>query len=163
MLIDNNLVFSNNQAITSTADSTNVLDALQGITENIGPNASAFGIELGFGDGPAIPKLLCIVNVAFVSAGGATLQIAWQGSTDSSSWTTYQETPTLSVANLGTIGNRVAMWDWPPRLVSTTALPRYFKLVYTVATSTFSAGKLFAAIVLQRDDKVYYPSGFSVV
>lgn len=162
MIYDNNLIFSNNQAITSTADSTTVLDTLQGITENIGPNASAFGSELGFGDGPAIPKVAALVTTAFVSAGGATLQVAFQGSTDSSTWTTYVESAAAAyTAALLVVGTRVARWDWPVRTVA--ALPRYFKLVYTVATSTFSAGKIFAGIVLQRDDHVYYPSGFAVV
>lgn len=163
MILDNNLIFSNNQALTATADSTNVLDTLQGILENIGPNASVFGSELGFGDGPAIPKVAAHVSTAFVSAGGATLQVAFAGSTDSSTWTTYVESPAAAfTVALLVVGRSIARWDWPVR-TGGAALPRYFKLIYTVATSTFSAGKVFAGITLQRDDQVYYPSGFSVV
>lgn len=162
MILDNNLIFSNNQAITVTADSTTVLDTLQGILENIG-NGTVFGSELGFGDGVAIPKIAALVTTAFVSGGGATLQVAFAGSTDSSTWTTYVESPaaTFTAANL-VVGRWIARWDWPIR-TSGAALPRYFKLIYTVATSTFSAGKIFAGIALSREDHVYYPSGFSVV
>jgi hypothetical protein len=74
------------------------------------------------------------------------------------------ETPALAAATM-TLGARIFAIDWPVRLIG-AAMPRYVRLNYVVAVSTFSAGSLFAAIVEGRDDSTFdfnqYGSGFSV-
>jgi|SRR5579864_1917089 len=172
MIMDQNLVFSGNpgaspatgQAITSTAASTNVID-LTGAGVGSAPlnrigNASVFGEDLGIGDGVNIPRVGVWITSSFVSAGGATMQVQFQGSIDSGSntaagYTTYIETDALTVAQLtltttapeyGKIG-----FAWPHRAIL-AAMPRFIRLNYVVGTSTFSAGAVAAAIVLARDD-----------
>lgn len=150
MFLDNNLLFSSAQAITSTADSTNVLDLL---------NAR----DLGAGDDPGM-ELLVQVQTAFVSAGGATLTISLRGSTDNSTYSVYAQSRLLTVADMTTPGARLMQFSLPQPIAS-DALPRYLKLVYTTATSTFSAGAITAAIVLDRQDAnpPAYPAGIVIV
>lgn len=164
MILDSQLIFSNDQdlAITTTTPSTNVIDLLGGVSVNFGPNASRFGADMGIGDGVAMPKLLVVVSEALTTTNSATLAIAFQGSTDSSTWDEYMRTPAMAAADLA-LGNIIARMDWPPRAIG-KSLPRYHRLSYIPATGVFSTGTLFAGIVLQRDDwdLKYLPSGFKV-
>lgn len=173
MIFDNNLIFSNNQALTSTtAPSTGVIDLQGGLAINKGVG-TVFGQDIGRGDGVAIPKVAAFVTVAGVSGGGATLQVQLQGAIDTGAgepagtpdtYTTYAETPAAgyNAASL-TLGKKIAAFDWP-QVPSGVALPRYLRLNYVIATSTFSALTIFAGLVLQRaDDNVgSYPEGFVV-
>jgi len=122
--------------------------------------------DLGIGDDPAL-KVLCIVTTAFTASSTTGLNIQFQGSSDSTTWTTYVETGAItSTANL-IVGNKIFAIDWPHRLVA-AALPRYVRLNYSigaassVSTYTFTQGALFSAIVLDRDDPVLYPPGVVV-
>lgn len=148
MIVDNQLFFSNAQAVTTTAASSNVsaYDAtgnpLNGT--NIGQN-STFGSDLGAGDGLR-PKIACYVGTAF--AGGTSLAVAFQGSTDNSTWTTYATTPAIVTADL-TAGTRLAAFDWPV-VPQNESLPRYYRLYYTVV-GTMTAGTINAGIVMQQD------------
>lgn len=147
MIIDSQLLFSNAQAITTSAASESVYDAtgapLNGT--NIGI-ASTFATDLGVGDGVAKPKVCAYVGTAF--AGGTSVTIAFQGSTDGTTYTTYVTTPALVTATL-TAGRRVAAFDWPATPEQDT-LPRYYRLYYTVS-GTYTAGTLTAGIGLQQD------------
>jgi hypothetical protein len=160
--IDQNLVFSDGQAVTATAASTNIVDLSGGTL--FSPNQTRFGEDIGIGAGVAVPKLLITPGVAFVSAGGATMVIQAQGSTDSTTWVTYAESKAYTAAQMAA-GARLLPIDWPVR-GPTDPMPRYIRINYTVAVSTFSAGTLFAALVLSRDDASndadQYGSGYSV-
>lgn len=160
MIIDNQLVFSNGQATTGTVGST-VIDLSGGTNFTYG-NATRFGEDLGIGDGGALPKIAAYVGTANLTTNSATLQIAFQGSTDSTNWDTYVETSAITAANLAA-GNKVAAFDWPHRATGAN-LPRYVRLYYTVGTGAFTTGTIFAAIVLQRDDwpAKYYPANYTV-
>lgn len=161
MIIDNSLVFSNGQAITATTASATAVDLSGGTNFTYG-NATRFGEDLGIGDGGALPKIAAYIGTAPLTTNSATLQIAFQGSTDSTNWDTYVETPAVAAANL-TAGAKVAAFDWPHRATG-ASLPRYVRLYYTVGTGAFTTGTIFAAIVLQRDDwpAKYYPNNFTV-
>lgn len=148
MIIDNQLVFANGLAITATTAST-VID-LSGGTNFIWGNASRFGEDLGIGDGEALPKVFCSIGTAPITTDSATLTVAFQTSTDSSTWSTSLETPPIAAALL-TAGASFAKMDWPHRPVG-AAVPRYVRLNFTVGTGHFTTGTVFAAIVLQRDD-----------
>ncbi len=148
MILDNQLVFSNPTAITATTGSA-VID-LSGGTNFTDGNATRFGEDLGIGDGVAMPKVAAYIVAAPLTTNSATLQIAFQGSTDSTNWDTYVETRAIPASAM-TVGQKVAAFDWP--LVSAGfSLPRYVRLNYTVATGAFTTGTIFAAITLQRDD-----------
>lgn len=114
--------------------------------------------DMGIGDSPAL-KIMVLVSATFTSTGAGTLQVKAQGSTDNSAWTTYAETPAIASGSL-TAGNKIAQFDWPGILPDTGALPRYLRLTYSAAVSSFSAGSVISGIVLGRDDNRAYQSGF---
>src|SRR5215471_3588072 len=90
-IFDSNLIFSNNQAITASAASTNVIDLQGGLLINAGQPfragtaQSVFGEDIGIGDGVAIPKIAAFVTTAF-APGTATLQIQAQYAPDTAQW-----------------------------------------------------------------------------
>ncbi len=148
MIIDKLLLFSTAQAITTaTAVSDNIID-LQ--------NAR----DIGVGDNPAM-KLFCYVTTAFATTDAGTLQVAIQGSTDASTWTTYA----LTNATAWTVGTLIAgahLFDIDvPRPPPGASLPRYRRLNYVVVNH-FTGGALTAGLVLDRNDIISYPSGYTV-
>lgn len=172
MILDSLLQFSSAQAVTSTAASTNVVDwhisGLPVLSANQGAR------DMGIGDDPAL-KLLVQVNTAFVSAGGATLVVTLQGAPDDGtgvpgSYSDWWSSPAYTAAQMNA-GSRLFDMDFP-RPPDGVGMPRFVRLNYTVAVSTFSAGKLDAYIVLDRDDQIYqgtdnsimggYPAGITV-
>lgn len=169
MILDNNLVFSNAQSagITTNTASTNVIDLTGGQTLIIG-NASAFGEDLGIGDGVAIPKIgVYVGSIGIATTNSATLNIAFQGNAVASSaadanWITYIETGPIAASHLDPYA-LIAAFDWPKVQVE-AAMPRWVRLFYQVATGTFTTGTLSAYVMLQRDDwqTPKYPSNFVV-
>lgn len=124
--------------------------------------------DLGIGDGEAIPKIAAIIGTSVTTANTtATVRLSFQGSTDSTNWTTYVETPALTTASL-TAGSFVLMVDVPP-VPAGVSMPTYYRLFLDVdntgGTQTISAGTILAGIVLQRDNNNVgqYASGFTVI
>lgn len=149
MIIDKQLLFSTAQAITTvSAVSDNIID-LQ--------NAR----DIGVGDNPSL-KLFAYVTTAFLTTNAGTIQVAIQGSTDATTWTNYA----LSNSTAFTAGTLVAgahLFDISvPRPPPGAALPRYLRLNYTLANA-FTAGAITAGLVLDRNDIIAYPSGYTVV
>lgn len=148
MILDGALLFDSAAAITAasgTQASTNVLDLL---------NAR----DMGVGDYPSL-KILAQVIQAF--AGGTSVAVKLQGSTDN---TTYSDmpvaTPTaLTLGNL-TAGARILDVD-VPRPGQGQAIPRYLRLLYTTV-GTHTLGTITAGIVLDRQDYVSYPPGLAI-
>lgn len=146
MIIDGLTVFDpTGSAITVTRDSTNVLDL---------SNAR----DLGNMSYPG--KLAVFVTEAFAAAGAGTLVVSFQGSVDNISYTEYARSQAYALADL-VVGSRLLAIDWPMRPAG-AALPRYVKLIYTVATGPMTAGKVFAGIVLDRQDPNLYPAGITI-
>lgn len=130
--------------ITVTRDSFNTIDL--GVAR-----------DMGIGD-PQI-KLLIISNRLF--AGGTSVTIAFQGSAlEVSGYVTYAQSPAITTAQLNGADPLLFPIDVPRPPFPAAARPRYYKLVYTVA-GTYTAGAVQAYLVKQRDDMIYYPSGFS--
>jgi len=145
MLLDSQLEFDPaGTAITSTQVSTNIINLV---------NAR----DMGIGTPLAI---LVSVTTAFTSTNSATLQVQAQGSTDSTTWSTYIETPALTAGVLTQYRYLLAT-DWP-RPGPGQALPQYLRLNYPVGTGIFSAGAVAAYLLLGRDDIVYYPRNYAV-
>lgn len=145
MFIDGANLFDTAAAITATRVSTNVID---------------LGIARDLGIGNNSLKLMALITTTMLSAGSSTLNVQIQGSTDNSSYTTMAETGPIAKAQL-TAGRR--LFDVGiPRPIPGQARPRYLQLRYEVGTADFTAGAVTAALVLDRDDQVYYPSGIAI-
>ncbi len=132
---------------TGAQTSTNVLDL---------SNAR----DMGVGDDPAL-KILAQVTTEFT--GGTSLQVSLQGAPDNAgspgTWTTYASGPVVLEAAL-LVGARLLDIDLP-RPAPGASLPKYLRLAYTTV-GTHSAGALYGAIVLDRSDRIDYPSGLSI-
>jgi hypothetical protein len=132
---------------TGTQTSTNIIDL-------------ANTRDMGVGDDPAI-EILVQVQTAFAS--GTSLQVNLQGAPDSSgspgTWTTYIAGPVVAEAAL-VVGARLL--DVPlPRSAPGVAKPRFYRLQY-VTVGTHTAGAIHGALVLDRQDDVYYPPGIVI-
>ncbi len=177
MILDALLRFDNAVSLAiaaGTQASTNVIDL--GITSGIPSSANGGGArDIGIGDDPAM-KLLVQVTTTFTTGGGAgTLSVGLQGAVDDgtgapAAFSTWWTSPVYALASL-TAGNRLMDMDMP-RPPSGIAVPRFLRLLYTVATATMTAGNVSAFIVLDRDDQMYqgtnnaieggYPAGIAV-
>jgi hypothetical protein len=128
-ILDKFLQYSDKQAVTVTAVSTNVVDA--GATKN-----PAIGRDLGAGT-----PLYLFLNVSqtFTAAGAATLVATLQDSADNSSWQDVSSIGPLSLAQLTAGAARWVSLPIPTR--------RYTRVNYTVATGPMTAGIVSAHIV----------------
>lgn len=124
MILDNNLVFSDAQAITATAASTNVLDL--SLVRDIGP-----GYEL---------PLLIQVGEAFNNLTSLTIAVQTDTASDFSSAVTLAS-QTIALAGL-TVGARSAIQCMP------VGTKRYVRVYYTVTGTAPTTGKVTAAIVV---------------
>lgn len=124
--------------------------------------------DLGIGDGEAIPKIACFIGTSVTTANTtASIFLRFQGSTDSTNWTTYVQSGPLTTASL-TAGTSVFMVDIPP-VPAGVALPTYYRMFFDIeqagGTATISAGTILSGVVLSRDNNNVgqYASGFSVI
>lgn len=146
MILDKSLEFDPaGTAITTDQASTNIINLV---------NAR----DMGIGDAPSL-KVLCSVTTSFNTTDAATLRVEFQGSTDSTTWTTYAQSAALASATL-TAGRQVFPID-VPRPPPGAALPQYLRLYYNEETGTFTAGALGAWLVIGRDDVVAYPKNYT--
>jgi hypothetical protein len=159
MIIDGALQFtgtagtagSPDNPTTGTQVSTNVIDLV---------NAR----DMGIGDDPAL-KLSVSVTTTFT--GGTSLQVNIRASVDNITYITLASGPVIAEANLlqGTFLFDVDL----PRIVgpfadrpgAAEALPRYLTLQY-ITVGTHSAGGIFGALVLDRQDQISYPPGIVI-
>lgn len=150
MILDKNLCFDTANAITTTRDSTNIIDLSQ-------------ARDLGTGGGMADINVWVEVSTTMTSSTTtATLTTAFEVSTDNSTYTTAAQTDAISTASL-TAGTTILNIKVPARrLLQGDALPRYCKLVYT-CSATFGAGAVSAYLAADRQVNDSYPSGFTVV
>ena len=132
MILDNQTLLSNQQAITATAASTNVID--------LGP--IGYGIVRDIGKGKPIP-ILVQVTEAFTAAGAATLTVALQTDDNAGfgSPKTAYTTAAIALADLKA-GNQITL-DYIPRGTN----ERFMRLYYTVATGPMTAGKVHAGVL----------------
>lgn len=125
MLIDSQNEFSNKQAITVTAPSTNIID---------------LGVDRDIGKGEPVP-ILVQVTTAFTAAGAATLTVDLE-TDDNASFS--------SATNLWTSGaiGKATLVEGYKFLIN--YIPRenerYLRLNYTVATGPMTAGNIEACI-----------------
>lgn len=174
MILDDFLKFSDAQDLSQgvgTYASTNEID-LHG-TGLLPVLASGQGArDMGIGDRPSL-KILVQVIEAFVSAGGGTLQVHFQGAEDdgagaAGSYTTWWSSPIYAIADL-VAGARLMDIDFP-RPPAGEPFPRFVRLLYQIATATTTAGTASAFVVIDRHDQPQiqdgilsgYPAGINI-
>jgi len=151
MILDTQSLFSDSQAITVTANSTNVIDTLP----SGGPNTKS-----GIGDGQDISLFVQVGLNAFT--GGTSLQIQLVSADDSALSTNAQvhyDTGAIAQASLSAKTRLIAV-----------ALPhgkyrRYLGLKYTVVGGPMTAGTVLAALIedIQTlNGTTDYAKGFTV-
>lgn len=122
--------------------------------------------DMGIGSGVSAPKIACYIGTGVTGAStGMRLSMQFQGSTDSSNWTTYVETEASTTASWA--AGKIFAISLPHRLQG-ASLPQYYRLKVNptgITSETISAGTIMAGIVIQRDDQSIglYSSGFTVV
>jgi hypothetical protein len=176
MILDAFLQFDNAVSLAiaaGTQASTNIIDLHgTGLLPTLAANQGAR--DMGIGDDPAL-KLLVIVTTTFTSGGAGTLQVALQGAPDNGSaapgsYSTWWSSPAYALATLNA-GSQLMNMDFP-RPPDGISMPRFVRLLYTVAAATMTAGNVSAYIVLDREDQPYqgtdnsvlggYPAGITV-
>ena len=154
MMIDNNLVFDTANAITTTRDSTNIID---------------FSVARDMGDGEGLEVIIQPSGLTS-TATTTTIQAMFMVSTDNSTYTTAAMSTTVTLGSLST-GSNILNIHVPMRRIEDAtiysagndAYPRYCKLNYVVS-ATLSAGTITAWIggARQTNPSAGYPSGFTV-
>jgi len=152
-MIDAYLAFSDGQALTASAASTNVID---------------LKAERDIGIGSSELTVMLITTTAWTSGGSTTLDIALQVAPDSSgspgSYITIAQSQQCAIANFAAVGTKIAEIRIPATIPQIDGnICRFMRLNYVVGTSNFTAGAIGAYIVGGgHDNQVYYPPGVTV-
>lgn len=176
MILDALLQFDSAVSVAiaaGTQASTNTIDL--GINSGIPTFANGGGArDIGIGDKPAM-KFVVLVTTTFTSGGAGTLSVGLQGAVDNGSgapaaFSTWWTSPVYALATLNA-GSQLFNMDMP-RPPDGIAVPRFLRLLYTVATATMTAGNISSYLVLDRIDQMYnstdnstiggYPAGITV-
>lgn len=181
-MLDASLQFSNSQAITASAASTNMYDSLTGETDtttftkapkDIWGTSKYFGEDLGIGKGLGTPRI--VVNtgtVAWTTTTGMTVQFRGAPNNDTAqasgnrsdlAFVTYIQTEEILIAAL-VINTRICAFDWPMRAINVAALtnptgtvatyqlPPRFYELYYLMDTSAGAGTVTADVTLGDDD-----------
>ena len=140
MIFDRTLLWSDGQAITATAASTNVVDL--GATGTILGASAPIVREIGFG---TEAEMSVTVTQSFNNLTSLTISIQVDDNAAFSSPTTVYTSPAYTLAQLAT----GAKYLLPDQLPAGTN-ERYVRLMYTVAGTAPSTGKITAGVVAAR-------------
>lgn len=142
MILSDQNILSDDQAITATAASTNYIDLGAMGT----PVKGAAALTRDLGKGTPVP-ILVQATEAFTAAGAATLTIDLEvdDNTSFSSATTVWTSGAIGKATL--IQGYEALIDYIPKGTN----ERYVRLNYTVATGPMTAGKITAGITAGKE------------
>ena len=132
MILDNQTLLSDQQAITTSANSVNVID--------LGPIRS--GMVRDIGKGKPIPILIQVTET-FAAAGAATMSVSLQ--TDDNPLFTSPRT-------VGSVSGVLVADMRPGKDITIDYIPRgtnerYLRLNYTVITGPMTAGRITAGIL----------------
>ena len=145
MILDQNLIVSNAQAVTASAVSTDTIDL--SVARDIGEGEELF---MHFNVGTAV-----------TAAGAATVDFQIIGSTASNLGSPVVLGTSGPIAKATLVaGARIAV-KMNPQIASTGL--RYIGANYVVATGPLTAGTFTAAIVTDIQDSKNYASGFAVL
>lgn len=137
MIFSAEQIFSDDQAITASAASTNILDLGAAGT----PHGAASAISRDIAKGMPVP-ILVQVTADFATLTSLRVAIQTDDNTSFSSATTVLESEDVAVANL------VAGFKFPFLHLPLGISERYLRLNYTVTGSNATAGTVTAGIVL---------------
>lgn len=125
--------------------------------------------DLGIGNGPDTPMLALGIGTAITSACQSTLiNVQFQGSTNSTLWTTYAESGAASTASYAAGAQPLPINI--PRRPTGAGLPLAYRVNLAVTgnalAETISTGSIIGGIVLSRADNAdtlgAYPAGYTV-
>lgn len=134
MIIDKFLQVSNEQAVTATAASTDVIDFGQ-VNPHVGNDD--------------LTKMVITCDETTTSAGASTVTFSVQDSADNSSFADVAVSPAVAKATL--VAGYQLIIPMP------TKLRRYCRVYYTVGTANLTAGKFSAQIVTGVQQNQAYP------
>lgn len=134
MIMDRTALFSDGQAITATAASTNLVD--------LGPIGS--GVTRDIGHGTEIP-LAVSVTESFNNLTSLTISVETDDNAAFSSPTTVYTSPAYTLAQVAT-GAKYLLPDAIPAGTS----EQYVRLKYTVAGTAPTTGKITAGVAASR-------------
>lgn len=146
MILDYLNLFSQAQAVTASAASTDIID--------LGPLSGGNDVR---DIGPGYPvEFMAHVATTVAAAGGATVTISLQTSktSDFASATTLMQTAAIPVATLKAGYKYVG--------VVPHGVQRYLRVNYAVANGPLTAGAFTAGLLLDADAQRNYASGFTV-
>ncbi len=142
MIFDSTNLFSDGQAVTASAASTNVIDL--GATQT--PQHAANAITRDIGKGTPI-NLRVQVTADFATLTSLTVGIQTDDNEGFSSATTVLSSPAIPVASLA------AGYVFPLVVVPRGVLERYVRLYYTVAGSNATGGTVTAGFVFANEER----------
>ena len=142
MILDTQTMFSDDQAITASAASTNILDLGASAT----PTGAAAAISRDLGK--SMVPILIQVTTAFATNTSLKVSIQTDDNTGFSSAATALETEAIAVATL--VAGYKFVINWAPYTVN----ERYLRLYYTIAGSNASAGNITAGISMGNQTNV---------
>lgn len=150
MFLDEQNLFSDQQAITATANSENVID-------------TSVVRDLGAGNGDAAGLLRVFINVTetFDDTGDDSTVAVALVTDDNAALSSPATIRTLVTLAANTPAGTQLYFDIEPE--NGVAFQRYVGLVYTVANGNLSAGKITAGLVRNIQKSEIYPaSGFTM-
>lgn len=148
MILDKTEEFSDGQAVTATAVSTNVIDT----------NPSGKNPIVDLGDGEPDVWLVVQVDETATAAGAATVTVSLESDSTANlatSPTVHYTSAAIPIANL-TAGKEVVRVKLPGG-----DYERYLGVRYTVGTGPLTAGKFSAFIVKDAQGRKVYKSGYT--
>lgn len=162
MYVDKNLEFSDAQAVTSTAISSNVYDILTKTTGGATIGADTAGntrIDIGLGE-QDMWLVVQTQTTATDSGSDATLTITLE-TADNAALSSNNEavftSATLAFADFATAGTRLVAVKLP-----SYSYRRYLGVRYTVASGPLTAGKFDAFLTPVLSKSTPYKSAFTV-
>jgi hypothetical protein len=149
MILDLQTKFSDAQAVTVTAISTNVLDLRNAATPAL------------VDEGMSGPETWLVIHVptAFTAGGAATMTITLESDSTANLATApvvHFTSPAIPVASL------VAGYNAIRVQLPSADYKRYLGIRYTIATGPMTAGAINAFLTPDLQRNVIYPVGFSV-
>ena len=142
MILDTQTMFSDDQAITASAASTNLLDLGASGT----PVGAAAAISRDLGN--SVVPILIQVTTAFANNTSLKVGIQTDDNTGFSSAATVLESEAIAVATL------VAGYKFVMQYVPMTVNERYVRLYYTIAGSNANAGNITAGLIMGNQTNV---------
>lgn len=152
MYVDSQLEFSNAQAVTATALSTNVVD--------LQPQSERLNALQNIGIGEDAYLVVQTQTAATDSGSDATLTVTLESADDAGISTNAQvhfSTGAIAFANFAPAGSKVAVFKLPQHL----AYRRFLGVRYTVASGPLTAGNFDAFITKDVQAQQYMKPGYT--